>query len=144
MREELFVSGRNIPFIDPYLNIWHWQIPLYLFLGGLAAGIMFFAGLFLIIGKEKEMETTVKWATFLVPVALVLGLFALFLDLKHQLFFWRLYTTVRIESPMSWGAWTLMFITPLSFVWVATYMKEAIPNWSWRFSTSHHSTNPIV
>ncbi len=132
MREELFVSGREIPFIDPYLNIWHWQIPLYLFLGGLAAGIMFFAGLFMIIGKEKEMETTVKWATFLVPVALVLGLFALFLDLKHQLFFWRLYTTVRLESPMSWGAWTLMFITPLSFIWVATYMKEAIPDWSWK------------
>jgi len=134
MREELFVSGRNIPNIDPFLNIWHWQIPLYLFLGGLAAGIMFFAGLFLIIGKEKEMETTVKWATFLVPVSLVLGLFALFLDLKHQLFFWRLYTTVRFESPMSWGAWTLMFITPLSFVWVATYMKDAIPNWRWRFN----------
>ncbi|PLW93800.1 MAG: nitrite reductase [Marinilabiliales bacterium] len=134
MKEELFVSGRDIPFIDPYLNIWHWQIPLYLFLGGLAAGIMFFAGLFLIMGKEKEMETTVKWATFLVPVALVLGLFALFLDLKHQLYFWRLYTTVRLESPMSWGAWTLMFITPLSFVWVATYMKEAIPGWHWRFS----------
>ena len=134
MKEELFVSGRDIPFIDPYLNIWHWQIPLYLFLGGLAAGIMFFAGLFLIMGKEKEMETTVKWATFLVPVALVLGLFALFLDLKHQLYFWRLYTTVRLESPMSWGAWTLMFITPLSFLWVATYMKEAIPGWQWRFS----------
>ncbi len=134
MKEELFVSGRNIPFIDPYLNIWHWQIPLYLFLGGLAAGIMFFAGLFLIMGKEKEMETTVKWATFLVPVALVLGLFALFLDLKHQLYFWRLYTTVRLESPMSWGAWTLMFITPLSFIWVATYMKEAIPGWHWRLN----------
>jgi len=132
MKEELFVSGRDIPFIDPYLNIWHWQIPLYLFLGGLAAGIMFFAGLFLIIGKEKEMETTVKWATFLVPVALVLGLFALFLDLKHQLYFWRLYTTVRLESPMSWGAWTLMLVTPLSFVWVATYMKDAIPGWRWR------------
>ena len=133
MREELFISGRDIPFIDPYLNVWHWQIPLYLFLGGLAAGIMFFAGLFTIIGKEKEMETTVKWATFLVPVTLVLGLFALFLDLKHQLFFWRLYTTVRIESPMSWGAWTLMFITPLSFIWVVTYMKEAIPGWNWKF-----------
>jgi protein NrfD len=132
MREELFVSGRDIPYVDPFLNIWHWQIPLYLFLGGLAAGIMFFAGLFLIIGKEKEMETTVKWATFMVPVALVLGLFALFLDLKHQLFFWRLYTTIRWESPMSWGAWTLMLITPLSFVWVGTYMKEAVPGWNWK------------
>ncbi|PLX02374.1 MAG: nitrite reductase [Marinilabiliales bacterium] len=134
MKEELFVSGRNIPNIDPYLNIWHWEIPVYLFLGGLAAGIMFFAGLFLVLGKEKEMPTTVKWAPFLVPVALVLGLFALFLDLKHQLYFWRLYTTIRMESPMSWGAWTLMIITPLSFLWAASYIKEAIPSWKWPMS----------
>ncbi|MCF6170027.1 MAG: polysulfide reductase NrfD [Bacteroidales bacterium] len=133
MKEELFVSGRHIPNIDPYLSIWHWEIPVYLFLGGLAAGIMFFAGLFLVLGREKEMETTVKRAPFLVPFALVLGLLALFLDLKHQLYFWRLYTTIRIESPMSWGAWTLMLITPLSIVWAAGYIKEAIPGWDWRF-----------
>jgi formate-dependent nitrite reductase membrane component NrfD len=133
MREELFASGRNIPNIDPFLNIWHWQIPLYLFLGGLAAGILFFAGLFTVMGKEKEMETTVKWATFIVPFALVLGLIALLLDLKHKLFFWQLYTTIRMESPMSWGAWTLMFITPLSMVWVAGYIKEVIPSWNWKF-----------
>jgi protein NrfD len=133
MKEELFVSGRNIPNIDPYLSIWHWEIPVYLYLGGLAAGIMFFAGLFTVMGKEKEMPTTVKWAPFLVPVALVVGLFALFLDLKHQLYFWRLYTTIRLESPMSWGAWTLMAITPLSFVWAASYIKEAIPTWNWKF-----------
>lgn len=133
MREELFASGRAIPNIDPFLHIWHWQIPVYLFLGGLAAGILFFAGLFTVLGKEKEMETTVKWATFLVPGALVLGLIALFLDLKHQLFFWQLYTTIRMESPMSWGAWTLMVITPLSILWVAAYMKDAIPEWTWKF-----------
>ncbi len=134
MKEELFISGRDIPNIDPFLNIWHWQIPIYLFLGGLAAGILFFAGLFYVLGKEKEMATTVKWAPFVVPIALVLGLIALFLDLKHQLFFWRLYTTIRMESPMSWGAWTLMVITPLSMIWVATYLKEAFPKWSWRFN----------
>lgn len=133
MREELFASGRDIPNIDPFLNIWHWHIPVYLFLGGLAAGILFFAGLFTVMGKEKEMETTVKWATFLVPAALILGLVALFFDLKHQLYFWRLYTTIRLESPMSWGAWTLMAITPLSILWVAAYMKEAIPEWNWKF-----------
>ncbi len=133
MKEEIFISGRNIPYIDPSLNIWHWQIPVYLFLGGLAAGILFFAALYTILGKEKEMPTTVKWATFLVPVALVLGLVALFLDLNHKLYFWQLYTTIRIESPMSWGAWVLMFITPLSMVWCATYIKELIPKWDWKF-----------
>ena len=133
MKEELFISGRDIPNIDPFLYIWHWQIPLYLFLGGLAAGILFFAGLFTVLGKEKEMETTVKWATFIVPAALVLGLIALFLDLKHQLYFWRLYTTIRMESPMSWGAWTLMIVTPLSMIWVVGYIKDVIPHWNWKF-----------
>lgn len=133
MKEELFISGRDIPYIDPFLNIWHWQIPIYLFLGGLAAGILFFAALFTVIGEEKEMPSTVKWGPFLVPGALVLGLFMLFLDLKHQMYFWRLYTTIRLESPMSWGAWVLMFITPLSFLWVASYLKELVPEWDWKY-----------
>jgi protein NrfD len=133
MKEELIISGRMNPNIDPVLHIWHWHIPVYLFLGGLAAGILFFAALYTILGKEKEMPTAVKWATFFVPPALVLGLLALFFDLKHQLYFWQLYTTVRIESPMSWGAWVLLVITPLSMVWAASYIKEAIPNWQWRF-----------
>jgi len=132
MKEELFASGRNIPNIDPYLNIWHWQIPLYLFLGGLAAGIIFFAAYFVIRGKEKEMPTTVMRATIIAPIALVIGLIALFWDLKHKLFFWQLYTSFRITSPMSWGAWTLMAITPFSFIWVASYMKVMIPGWNWK------------
>jgi protein NrfD len=133
MKEEIFVSGRNIPNIDPYLNIWHWQIPLYLFLGGLAAGILFFASLFYIMGKEKEMPTAVRIAPIIAPIALVLGLLALFLDLKHKLFFWQLYTTIRFTSPMSWGAWVLMAITPLSMIWVASYLKELVPTWSWKY-----------
>ena len=133
MREELFVSGRNIPNIDPYLNIWHWQIPSYLFLGGLAAGILFFAGVFTIMGKEHKMSATVKVAPMLVPFALILGLFLLFLDLKHKLYFWQLYTTIRLESPMGWGAWVLMIMTPISIIWAASYVKELYPTWDWKF-----------
>lgn len=133
MREELFVSGRNIPNIDPYLNIWHWQIPIYLFLGGLAAGILFFAGVFYIMGKEHKMRATVKIAPMIVPIALIVGLFMLFLDLKHKLYFWQLYTTIRLESPMGWGAWVLMIMTPLSIVWSASYVSEIFPKWDWKY-----------
>ncbi len=133
MKEELFVSGRNIPNIDPNLNIWHWQIPSYLFLGGLAAGILFFAGVFTIMGKEQKMSATVKKAPMVVPFALMLGLFLLFLDLKHKLFFWQLYTTIRLESPMGWGAWVLMIMTPISILWSASYVSEVFPNWDWKF-----------
>jgi formate-dependent nitrite reductase membrane component NrfD len=133
MREEIIISGRANPFIDPHLNIWHWQIPLYLFLGGLAAGILFFAGLYTILGKEKLYPTAVKKAPFIVPLILVLGLLALFLDLKHKAYFWRLYTTIRLESPMSWGAWVLMVVTPLSFIWSAIHIREFFPRWKWKY-----------
>lgn len=134
MREELIISGRNNPFIDPNLNIWHWQIPLYLFLGGLAAGILFFAALYKILGKEEKFPTAVRIAPHIVPVLLVLGLFALFLDLKHKAYFWQLYTTIKLQSPMSWGAWTLMAITPLSIIYSALHIKYIFPNWNWKFS----------
>ncbi len=131
MKEEIIVSGRMNEGIDPYLHIWHWEIPAYLFLGGLAAGLLFFSALYTVLGKENEYKTAVKAASIIAPFAIILGLVALFLDLKHQLYFWQLYTTVRLESPMSWGAWTLMAITPLSFIWIATFMKDLIPQVKW-------------
>jgi protein NrfD len=134
MREELIVSGRMNPLVDPQLHIWHWQIPLYLFLGGLAAGILFFAGLYYILGKEKEFNTAVRKAPFLVPVLLIVGLLCLFIDLRHKAFFWQLYTIIRLQSPMSWGAWVLMLVTPLSFIWCALHMKEIWPEWDWKYA----------
>jgi protein NrfD len=134
MREELIISGRMNPMVDPTLNIWHWQIPLYLFLGGIAAGILFFASLYYILGRERKYPAAIKWAPMLTPFLLILGLGALFLDLNHKLYFWQLYLNIRLESPMSWGAWTLLAITPLSIIWSATWIKELRPGWNWRFA----------
>jgi protein NrfD len=133
MKEELFVSGRMNQMIDPSLNIWHWQIPLYLFLGGMAAGILCIAALYYIRGREKDYYTAVRITPFLAPVLLVLGLLALFIDLRHKLYFWQLYTNIKLQSPMSWGAWTLMVITPVSFIWCALHIKDIFPNWDWKF-----------
>jgi len=133
MEEELFISGRNIPNIDPSLQIWHFPISLYLFLGGMAAGIIFFASLFTILKKEKEFPTTVKNAMIIVLFALSIGLLALLYDLTHKLYVWRLYTTIRIESPMSWGAWVLLVITILSFLWVFSYLEEIFPKSNLKF-----------
>jgi len=119
--------------IDPVLEVWEWHIPSYLFLGGLAAGILFFAGLTWLRKKEDLHPTSVKVAPLIVPLLLVVGLFFLFLDLKHKLYFWRLYTTIKLGAPMSWGAWVLLIITPLSFVWAALHIREVFPKWDWRY-----------
>lgn len=127
MKEEIITSGRMNLNIDPVLHIWHWQIPVYLFLGGLAAGLLFFAALQVIRGKEEKFHTTVAVAPIIAPIAIGLGLIALMLDLKHPLYAWQLYTTIRLESPMSWGAWTLMAVMPLSIAWVAIYLDKVFP-----------------
>ncbi len=133
MKEELIVSGRMNAKIDPVLHAWGWEISVYLFLGGLAAGLLFFAGVYYLLGKAKKYPTAVRKAPVLVPIILALGLFALFLDLHHKPYFWRLYTTVKLQSPMSWGAWTLMVVTPISMIWAAINIREWLPNWDWKF-----------
>lgn len=133
MQEEIFISGRDIPNIDPVLEVWHFPISLYLFLGGMAAGIIFFASLFTIMRKEKEFQTTVKGAMVVAVIAIVIGLMALMYDLTNMFYAWQLYTTIRLESPMSWGAWVLLIISLLSFLWVFSYPTEMFPKWDWKF-----------
>jgi formate-dependent nitrite reductase membrane component NrfD len=144
MKEELIVSGRMNYKVDPTLHIWGWEIPLYLFLGGLAAGVLFFAALYYLRGKENLYQSAVKWVPMLTPFFLVIGLGALFLDLHHKPYFWRLYTTIKLQSPMSWGAWTLMFVTPISILWSATYIKEVFPKWDWKFKWIDHMEKYLI
>jgi formate-dependent nitrite reductase membrane component NrfD len=132
MKEEIIISGRMILHVDPHLDLWHWPISLYLFLGGLSAGILFFAALFTLLGKQNKFSGAVKKAPIIVPFALSIGLMALLYDLTHVFYVWNLYTTIRFESPMSWGAWILMLVTPLSMLWVIGYFKEYFPNWKWK------------
>jgi protein NrfD len=132
MREVTIISGRMNPRVDPHLAIWHWEIPLYLFLGGLAAGILFFAALYTLLRKEDRYPTAVRIAVHLAPVALIIGLLALLMDLNHKAYFWQLYTTIRLQSPMSWGAWVLMLVTPLSLIWSAIHIQGVFPSWEWK------------
>ncbi|MGB2868687.1 MAG: NrfD/PsrC family molybdoenzyme membrane anchor subunit [Bacteroidota bacterium] len=108
---ELF-STRHNEMIDPILHIWGWQIPVYLFLGGLVAGFMIISGYFTFKGHHKHSY----FASFYLPhmslVLLSAGMLALFLDLEHKLYIWRLYTTFKFKSPMSWGSWILVLVYP--------------------------------
>jgi formate-dependent nitrite reductase membrane component NrfD len=131
---ELTVSRHN-PLVDPTLHVWEWQIPIYLFLGGLVAGLMIIAGVRLIAIRPKHREALVCCTIGpLVGLAfLSLGMLVLFLDLSHKLFVWRLYTTFQITSPMSWGSWILLLVYPALLANALTHLPEAIPALAKRF-----------
>jgi len=126
MNEQIFASGKNIPHIVPHLHLWGTEIALYLFFGGLAAGIIFFANFFYLKGKENEMPMTVKVATLVPPIIIMIGLVLLIIDLHHWMYFWQLFLHFRIESPMSWGAWTLSVIMIPAILWPLSYLDDII------------------
>ena len=109
--EELTTTRHNA-LIDPMLHIWGWEIPVYLFLGGLVAGMMIISGYFTFKGHHKHSYFSSFYLPHVSLLMLSLGMFALFLDLEHKLYVWRLYTTFQITSPMSWGAWILVLVYP--------------------------------
>lgn len=109
-------TTRNNPLIDPAMTVWGWEIPVYLFLGGLVAGMMIISGYFLFKGRDKDKECSCFYLPILSAILLSLGMLSLFLDLEHKLHVWRLYTTFQITSPMSWGSWILLLVYPALIV----------------------------
>lgn len=106
-------STRANPLVDPALHVWAWQIPLYLFLGGLVAGMMVIQGAMLLRDGPRPAGSVARVLPSLGIVLLSVGMAALFLDLEHKGFVWRLYTTFQPASPMSWGAWILLAVYPV-------------------------------
>ncbi|HEU5163756.1 MAG TPA: NrfD/PsrC family molybdoenzyme membrane anchor subunit [Thermoanaerobaculia bacterium] len=106
---------RNNHLIDPTLHVWGWEIPVYLFLGGLAAGLMILSA---IAGRSEDGpdRTLTRALPFLAPALLSAGMLALMLDLEAKVNVFRFYLVFRPASPMSWGAWILLLIFPATLL----------------------------
>ncbi|MFA3782671.1 NrfD/PsrC family molybdoenzyme membrane anchor subunit [Melioribacteraceae bacterium 4301-Me] len=105
-------TTRNNPLIDPALHAWGWEIPIYLFLGGLVAGMMIISGYFIFSGRQKNPDCACNFLPFFSIFFLTIGMLSLFFDLENKINVWRLYTTFQLTSPMSYGAWILILVYP--------------------------------
>ena len=125
--EELLVTGRNNALIDPGLGIWTWEVAMYLFLGGVTAGIMIFAAVVALLKKDEQAPFASDRLAILAPIVLSLGMTTLFLDLEHKLYVYRFYMTFKVLSPMSWGAWILIIIYPVSVLQILSTLRRGVP-----------------
>ncbi len=106
--------ARHSRLIDPHLHVWGWEVAAYLFLGGMAAGAMIVSSL---LGSRRgERSPASRWLGFAAPALLSLGMLALLLDLAWKAHVYRFYVAFRWTSPMSWGAWILLFVYPVSLL----------------------------
>ncbi len=106
-----FTSTRANGHVDPALQVWGWEVPVYLFLGGLVAGLLILNALVVLLDRQERMPASANLAPMLTLPLLGLGLGALFLDLEYKLHVLQFYTTLRLASPMSWGSWVLLLVS---------------------------------
>lgn len=127
MLEEILVTARHNPKVDPMLGIWTWEISVYLFLGGLTAGIIIFVAMMNLLEKKDSNSFAANRLALWAPIVLSIGMTTLFLDLEHKLYVFRFYTTLEPTSPMSWGAWVLMIIYPVSILQILSTFRPGYP-----------------
>lgn len=140
---EVDLSGINaISF--PTMATWHWHVALYIFLGGLVAGLMVFGSAIRML-KVKGFERAITITDLFSLPLIMFGLFLLWLDLANRWNFWRLFVTFEFPSPMSWGSWFLLFASLIMGLRMLSLIPEPGPaaktknpfvriwRWGWGF-----------
>ena len=124
-----FSSHRFNPGIDPSLHLWGWEIAVYLYLGGMVAGLMILSGYHILRDQWDRDDAHGHYVTapLLSFVLLSTGMAVLFLDLEHKWYVWRLYLTFKITSPMSWGSWILLLVYPALAASALLTLPDALP-----------------
>lgn len=146
MNPELTITRYN-DLIDPFVHVWGWEIPVYLFLGGWVAGMMIITGYFMLGGRHTRRSPLLSALPGVGLVLLSLGMLSLFLDLEHKRYVWRLYTTFQWTSPMSWGSWILLLVYPVLVVtWMVRppVILEDLSQTVERFSQTLQSNRQVV
>lgn len=97
---------------------WGWEIPVYLFLGGLVAGLLMAVSAVAVVRGREAVTEGMRRGLLATPVLLSLGMGALFVDLTYKLHVFRFYTAFRPAAPMSWGSWILLAVYPVMLLLV--------------------------
>ncbi len=106
------ISNRANHGIDPHLEFWEWQIPGYLFLGGIVAGMMILLSAMELKTGKRPQSLSAQVMPFVAIALISVGMVFLLLDLSYPTHVYRFFMTFEPTSPMSWGSWLLMIVYP--------------------------------
>lgn len=107
-------------------RFWGWEIPVYLFLGGLVAGLMLAVCTVLVMRGRQSVTQAMRLGLVAAPILLSLGMGALFLDLSLKTNVFRFYLTLRPYAPMSLGSWILLLVYPVQALLVLALPWEPL------------------
>jgi len=121
---EQMITGIN-SITYPHVEVWNWMVAVYLFLGGLAAGLLVMSAVANIRNwpDDEEGPHCIKGAMY-APLVLIIGMIFIFFDLERKTNMFWFFLTFQPFSPMSWGAWGITITIPLSFLYGLSTVPE--------------------
>ncbi|MGH3147953.1 MAG: NrfD/PsrC family molybdoenzyme membrane anchor subunit [Rubrobacter sp.] len=100
-------KDRNYYGIPPIRRAhWTWQIPIYFWIGGLAAGTQLFATVAQLLGHRDE--ALMRTSRYTVLVTMILSPVLLIWDLGRPERFYNMMRVLKLRSPMSTQSWSLL------------------------------------
>lgn len=127
---EITITGTNA-LTYPSLQIWNGMVALYLFLIGVASGLLVMSAAANLRGKHpgcRERADFMK-AAMTVPFLLLLGMFLMWLDLEHKEHSFWFFLSFSPTSPMSWGGWGLTLMVPMSLLFGLSVVPDDYRHW---------------
>jgi formate-dependent nitrite reductase membrane component NrfD len=101
---------------------WTWQIPIYFWIGGIAAGVQLFTTLAEVLGHRDQALTRIGRYTAL--VTMILSPILLIWDLGRPERFYNMMRIWKLRSPMSNQSWSLLVYGNLSGLIAARQAAE--------------------
>jgi formate-dependent nitrite reductase membrane component NrfD len=101
---------------------WTWQIPIYFWIGGIAAGVQLFTSLAEVLGHKDQALTRIGRYTAL--ITMILSPILLIWDLGRPERFYNMMRIWKLRSPMSNQSWSLVVYGNLSGLVAARQAAE--------------------
>lgn len=99
---------------------WGLLIVLYLFFGGLSAGLLALSSLATLFGGARVARIA-RLGAWVAPWPVLAGTALLVLDLGQPFYFWKLLVAVEPRSPMWLGTWLLTIFSMVSLPYAALF-----------------------
>lgn len=122
---------------------WGLLIVLYLFLGGLSAGLLVLSTVATLAGGRR-FDRVAAVGAWTAPAPVLLGTGLLVLDLGQPFYFWKLLVALEPRSPMWLGTWLLTIFSLVSVPYANLFLPgslrvwtpDDIPRWRRRLATA--------
>lgn len=107
---------------------WGLLIVVYLFLGGLSAGLLVLSAAATLMGDQR-LARTARVGAWAAPWPVLAGTAVLVFDLGQPFYFWKLLVAFEPRSPMWLGTWLLTLFTLVSVPYAGLWLPPWLLPW---------------